>query len=198
MACAAAIVQPEPRQDGTPFVKVVSARNLGGNGCPDGKFGTSLNPDNNTIVLDFGAYNTFIGLSNPGDTRERFCDYAVTFQYPVGCTTGIILTDIWGTVKLSKGHVGTFHAEYTASPGDVGQPAAQNLDFTNADYGINKGVDFRRIQEVTVTERIQNENERNVEFTARTRLFLTAPGPEEGSDFSLDSIHISARDQRVC
>ncbi|KAK3689771.1 hypothetical protein B0T22DRAFT_514475 [Podospora appendiculata] len=191
LASAAAIA--EPRQ--APVVTVVSATSLGGNGCPTGKFSYTLSIDKTVGTLIFDVYRGYVGPTAPPDSREQFCDFAVVFRFPLGCTSGTITAIPGGYIQLGAGINGTFSSQYTISPGTLG-PNPANLVFTSAQWAA--GGDYTEVQAIPVKETIRNENERNVTFTARSRLFLTAPGPDVTGQFGVDHMDISISQPTVC
>ncbi|KAK3319784.1 hypothetical protein B0T19DRAFT_488038 [Cercophora scortea] len=194
LASAAAIA--EPRQAAAPPVTVVSASSLGGNGCPTGKFSYTLSIDKTVGTLIFDVYRGYVGPTAPPDSRELFCDFAVVFRFPLGCTAGTITAIPGGYIQLGDGINGTFSSQYTISPGTLG-PNPANLVFTSAQWGGGGG-DYTEVQAISVKENIRNENERNVTFTARSRLFLTAPGPDVTGQFGVDHLDISISQPTVC
>ncbi|KAK3362523.1 hypothetical protein B0T25DRAFT_561590 [Lasiosphaeria hispida] len=192
LAMAAAIV--EPRQ--APDVRVVSARSISngpGSGCPSNKFSVQLNEAANTLTIIFDVYDTLLGPGTDPDERENFCDFEVTFNFPLGCTQGVITTRPGGTIRLEQRFEASFSAAYTISPGQLtGSPG--ELRFTSANYGAPEGswLDYTRDHPTPVRVQIATENQRNVLYTARTRIFLNAPGitPAETSVFGVDHADI--------
>ncbi|KAK3363188.1 hypothetical protein B0T25DRAFT_596221 [Lasiosphaeria hispida] len=192
LAMAAAIVKP--RQ--TPDVRVVTARSISnglGSGCPSDKFSVSLNQASNTLTIIFDGYDTWLGPGTDPNERENFCDFEVTFNFPVGCTQGVITTRPGGTIRLENRFESSFSAAYIISPGQLtGSPP--ELRFTSANYGAPEGsyLDYMRDHPASIRVNVNTENQRNVLFTARTRIFLNAPGitATENSIFGVDHADI--------
>ncbi|KAK4164539.1 hypothetical protein QBC43DRAFT_334414 [Cladorrhinum sp. PSN259] len=200
LATAAALnpVAPvTPRQ--APLVTFVSARSLGGNGCPTGQFGYTVNSSGTTGTLIFDVFQAYVGPTSPPDTREKFCDFEVTFQFPLGCTTGTITTIPHGTIRLEQGFSSTWQSQYTISPGQLGANPA-NVVTRSSDLPVTPGTwyDYTVNHPISVRENISNQNQRNVKFTARTRIFLTAPGPTSESTLIIDSADISVENTATC
>ncbi|KAK0730261.1 hypothetical protein B0H67DRAFT_638780 [Lasiosphaeris hirsuta] len=194
LAMAAAIAKP--RQVATPFVKVLSARSLSngpGSGCPSDKFSVALNEPANILTIIFDVYDVSLGPGTDPNERENFCDFEVTFNFPVGCTQGIITTRPGGTIRLENRFDASFASAYTITSGQLtGQPG--ELRFTSANYGAPVGswLDFTRDHPTPVKVTVNTENERNVLYTARTRIFLVSPGitATEQSIFFVDHADI--------
>ncbi|KAK0741103.1 hypothetical protein B0T18DRAFT_432287 [Schizothecium vesticola] len=192
LAMAAAII--DPRQ--TPDVRVVSARSISngqGSGCPSDKFSVQLNQAANILTIIFDVYDTLLGPGTDPNDRENFCDFEVTFNFPIGCTQGVITTRPGGTIRLENRFESSFSAAYSISPGQLtGSPG--ELRFTSANYGAPEGsfLDYTRDHPTSVRVSVSNENQRNVLFSARTRIFLNQPGisPTEQSYFGVDNVDI--------
>jgi Domain of unknown function (DUF4360) len=131
--------------------------------------------------------------------REKFCDFEVTFQFPLGCTTGTITTVPRGTIRLEQGFSSTWQSQYTISPGQLG-PNPANVVTRSSDLPVTPGnwYDYVVNHPITVRETISNQNQRNVTFTARTRIFLTAPGPTRESTLIIDAADISVENTATC
>ncbi|KAK3994577.1 hypothetical protein QBC44DRAFT_306117 [Cladorrhinum sp. PSN332] len=186
-----------PRQ--APLVTFASARTIGGNGCPAGNFGYTVNASGTTGTLIFDVFQAYVGPTSPPDTREKFCDFEVIFQFPLGCTTGTITTIPRGTIRLESGFSSTWHSQYTISPGTLG-PNPANVVTSSSDLPVTPGswYDYTITHPISVRENILNQNQRNVTFTARTRIFLTAPGPTRESTLIIDAADISVENTATC
>ncbi|KAM7206096.1 hypothetical protein V8F20_002878 [Naviculisporaceae sp. PSN 640] len=200
LAMAAALVSPRQAPD----VRVLSARSLSdgpGSGCPNGHFGTFLNTATNTLTIIFDKYVTSIGPGVEQDVRELFCDFEVTFSFPVGCTTGVIHNAPSGEIRLENRFESSFAAQYTIEKGQITQSPPE-IRYNSSTYGAPEGtsVRFESDHPAGVRVTINTDTERNVVYRASTRIFLNQPGiaPSENSTFDVLNTDIYILDVQAC
>jgi len=199
LAMAAAI---EPRQ--TPVVQVVSARSISngqGSGCSTGHFSFSLNADRTVGTAIFDDYRVTVGPGEDASLRERFCDFEVTFTFPVGCTTGIIHNSPGGIIRLQDRFDAFFAAQYTIEKGQIVRPPSQ-IRYNSSNYGAppNEYLDFKSDHAAGVRVTVNTATERNVVYRASTRIFLGQPGisPTENSIYDVQNAEIYITDLATC
>ncbi|KAK4209968.1 hypothetical protein QBC37DRAFT_449326 [Rhypophila decipiens] len=189
----AAVASLDPRQSSR-RIRVVGAKRLGGNGCPPGWFLFKPNEEDPNATpagtLAFGQYVASVGPQDPSANREKTCEFEVTFEFPLGCTSGTILVQPRGDVTLQPGTQAVFTSQNDISPGTLG-PNPPDIRFTEDRPG------FVENYLIPVRENVL-ENQRNVTFTARTRIFVVQPGPIEESSFAVDSLDLSVLGATTC
>lgn len=190
-----------PRQ--TPAkVRAVAAKFLSGDGCPTGSFGKFTSIAGDTIELLFDQhYQVEIKDGSSQTARERHCRYEVTFEFEKGCTTGTFGNILRGTATLPRGYNATFDPQYTADLGSitaVGQKEKRSLLIGGGDKAVDVWKDYLGGQNLTVTHSTTLENQRNVTYTAGSRVYLTAPDEKGTALLSIDAISIAIRNARRC
>ncbi|KAK3319197.1 hypothetical protein B0H66DRAFT_260528 [Apodospora peruviana] len=183
----------EPRQ-ATPVVNVISARRLDGD-CPAGSFTfTPNNADRPFGTIVFGNYTAFVGPKDQSSSRERFCNFEVVLQFPRACTKGDLLVQPRGFVQLGDARTTATFSSANVLPGKIGQdPAA--LSWTGP---LVPEQNYVRNWQLPFQEDIRNENERNIVYAARTRIFVTQPGPNQESFLTVDSLDIGVLNPTTC
>lgn len=142
-----------------------------GPGCPPNTFSTQISPDGKVITFGFDSYQTNVGGDTPSSEREKFCDLSLVVKYPLGCSTATYTSTYHGFAILEPGVSGTFTSAYTLSPGSTGSnPPPKTL---GSGEFANGGV-YTKQDITTTTTCINTQNQRNVIFQARTRIFLIA------------------------
>ncbi|KAK0639087.1 hypothetical protein B0T16DRAFT_422400 [Cercophora newfieldiana] len=196
LAAAAALA---PRQAQAPIVRAVSAKFLSGDGCPAGSFAQQTTTSGDTIELMFDSYLVSIPPVSASTARERHCRYEVTFEFPTGCTTGTFGNILRGTAKLPGGYKATFDPQYTAGLGSLsGESAQRGVIVGGGKEDVDVWKDYLGEQNLTVMHRTQLENQRNVTYTAGSRVYITAPDEKGEALLAIDAISISVRNVRRC
>lgn len=187
LATLAAAASIQPRQASAP--RVVAAAPLGtSNGCPPGTFSWMVAADGITGVLIFDIFNAWVGPGSVPADREKFCDWVVTIEWPLGCTTGNIIVHPRGDNFIEQSDTGTWMSQYNLGIGTLNPGNPPNIQY-------KKGTPFSQYNSVAASLNIRNPNQRNVTFTARTRIFLESPIPGfPPSTLSIQSADIYVRD----
>jgi hypothetical protein len=191
-----------PRQ--APEVRVLSARAISpgqGSGCPEGSYSVSLNEQANILTIIFDKYRVEIGPGEPSEANNRFCDFEVTFSFPVGCTKGTIHNSPGGLIRLENRFEASFSSTYILEGGQITRsPGEIRYDSTN--YGAPEGSfrDFKSDHATDIEITVNTENNRNVIYRANTRIFLSSPGltPLEKSTYDLQNTDIYIENVRAC
>lgn len=183
----------------TPSVRAVSAKFLSGDGCPTGSFGKFTSIKGDTIELIFDSHYNIQIPETASIPRERHCRYEVTFEFPKGCTTGTFGNILRGTAKLPKGYNATFDPQYTADLGSLtGATKDKTVIIGGGDKTVQVFKDYLGEQNLVVTHRTELENQRNVTYTAGSRVYLTSPNEKGEATLAIDTISISVKNVKVC
>lgn len=200
LAMAAALVSPRQAPD----VRVVSARAISpgqGSGCREGTYSVRVNQAANTLTIIFDDYRVSVGPGEDPSLRERFCDFEVTFNFPVGCTTGVIHNSPGGLIRLENRFESSFAAQYTIEKGRITRGPPE-LRYNSTTYGAPVGsfLDFKSDHPAGITVTVNTATERNVVYRANTRIFLNQPGiqPAENSVYDVQNTDIYIRDVQAC
>ncbi|KAK0746930.1 hypothetical protein B0T18DRAFT_163368 [Schizothecium vesticola] len=201
LAAAAALVERQAAAN----VQVISARSISdgsGSGCPSGHFGFTKDINNTTLTLQLDVYLTQLDRSQGKDQTNAFCDYEVTLRFPDGCTSGTVAVLPRGIIRLDRRFEAKFTSNYVLSPstGSVTKSPAE-IVYTSSNYGAPEGTfaDFTNEHLVGVKVNVAN-GQRDYTFTARSRMFLTAPGisQSEIGIFDMQSLDIQTRNMVSC
>jgi len=200
LATAAALLSPRQAPD----VRVLSARAISpgqGSGCPEGSYSVQLDSAANTLTIIFDDYRVTVGPGIDASLRERFCDFEVTFSFPVGCTTGTIHNSPGGLIRLENRFESSFAARYLIEKGEVTREPPE-LRYNSTTYGAPVGSfkDFKSDHPAGVRVTVNTETQRNVVYRANTRIFLSQPGiqPAENSVYDVQNTDIYIRDVQAC
>ncbi|KAM7197457.1 hypothetical protein V8F20_006602 [Naviculisporaceae sp. PSN 640] len=191
----AAVASLDTRQSNR-VVRVVAARSLDprSSGCPPGQFGFKPSPDEPNVpaagTLTFANYVASVGPGTPISDREKSCEFEVTLEFPLGCTSGTLLVQPRGDVSLQPGTEAVFTSQNNISPGELGANPP-DIRFTES-----KTFFFENYP-LPVRENVL-QNQRNVTFTARTRIFVVQPGPVQSASFAVDSLDVSVLGATAC
>ncbi|KAK4182780.1 hypothetical protein QBC35DRAFT_395284 [Podospora australis] len=186
---AAASIQPLQSRQVAGGPRVVYAAQLGNpNGCPAGTFSFALSEGGLIGTIIFDAYNALVGPGISTGEREKQCDFDVTIEFPIGCTTGNIIVHPRGDNFIANTDTGVYSASYTLPKGQLPAGNPPNIQYRS-------GQNFAAFQSIPASINIRNQNERNTTFTARTRIFLETPlSNPQYSEFSIQNMDIYVRD----
>ncbi|KAK1832607.1 hypothetical protein QBC39DRAFT_370905 [Podospora conica] len=203
LAAAAVMVERRAAAD----VRVIDARSISngqGSGCPTGHFGVQPVGDNQQVLtLKLDLYHTDLYPQNNSDARNAFCDYEVTIRFPEGCSAGTVAVIPRGVLRLERRFEAKFTSTYVLSPstGSVTRSPGE-IVYRSDNYGAAEGMWYDWIKEhpVEVKAVVPKGGQRDYTFTARSRMFLVAPGisPAESASFHMDSMDIAIRNMVTC
>jgi hypothetical protein len=180
-----------PRQS-TPIQ--IASVTYSGTGCPAGSVSTETSPDGTVITLGFSSYQTLIGPGSLSEDREKHCELFFVLRYPIGCTSAVIAATYHGFAELESGVSGTFISTYSLSPGSTSSnPPPTTFSSSQWAGGVYTKPDL-----ISTTASIQNFNQRNVSFVARTRILLQAPNPSVSGTLTGDDATVAITQQRSC
>jgi len=192
-----------PRQQ-APDVRIVEGHSIStgpGSGCPPGNFSFQVSTDRTIGTAIFDNYRVTVGPNVDASLRESFCDFVVTFTFPVGCTTAVIHNSPGGLIRLQDRFEASFAAQYSIKKGQIMRPPDE-ICYNSTNYGAppNEFKDFKSDHAAGVRVTVNTATERNVVYRASTRIFLSQPGinPTENSVYDVDNSDIYITDLATC
>ncbi|CAI4212286.1 unnamed protein product [Parascedosporium putredinis] len=174
----------------------ITALTTTGDGCPAGTYSTSINAAGTIATLGFDAYQAAVGPGVPGSDREKHCELFVTLRYPVGCTVATLTTTHHGFALAQSGVSATIASTYNLSPGSLtnGSPASTVLSgaaWVNGDTYTRNDVTPARVSVVS-------QQQRDVSFTVRSRLFVSANSSTREGLVTADDVTLTVTSQAAC
>ncbi|KAK5653412.1 hypothetical protein OQA88_8897 [Cercophora sp. LCS_1] len=169
-----------------------------GPGCPSGSFEANIAPDGKSVTYGFNSYAVEIGPGASPSNREKYCDLTIGVRFPVGCSTATLRSTYHGFAQLGTGVTGTFQAQYNLSPGSLtsgANPAPAVI--SSAGFG-GAGNVYTKVDSPVARVSVTNPNQRIVNFTVRSRIFLQSNNQSSQGLLTDDDLSVEIVGQGTC